>query len=139
MKYAKKISLLLCCAVFVLCLSVPVVATTYLVDYYFKDIPRLGGTQSAITSSTRSEKVTTSVVGTFKGQTGSWLRPYAHLVNSNGVERCDYVQINSNNVIYYSALRNTELHYYYYPEVKSYALEPNKTGLELWYSSDEVR
>lgn len=141
MKHKKKITILLGAIMFV-CLFTPVMAqtrSTSWVYYYFKEIPRFNGVQTAITESTRSLKQTSSEVGSFKGSTGSVLRPSAQLVNSNGNERSEYVEISSNNIIYYSTLRNAEVNYWYYPRVKSNNLEFNITGIELYYSSDKLK
>ena len=141
MKHKKKITTLLAAVMFVSFFT-PVMAqtrSTSWVYHYFVDIPGWGKTQTVITESTRSLKQTTSGVGSFKGSTGSSLRPMAQLVNSSALERSDNITIVQNNVTYYSTLRNAEVNYYYYPRVRSHNFEPNTTGLELWYSSDELK
>lgn len=142
MKYAKKISAVLCACLLLLGFAIPVLAqtrSTSFVYHRFTDVPAIGGGTSVITESTRSTKVTNGGVGTFKAQTASLLRPYAQLVNSNNDPRSDYTQLSSNNTIYYTTLRNAVINYYYYPRVKSHTFELNKTTVELWYSSDEVK
>ena len=141
MKHKNKITILIGAMMFI-CFFTPVMAQTRSLSwvyYYFVDIPAWGKTQTVITESTRSLKQTNSVVGTFKGSTGSSLRPMVQLVNSSAVERSDNTTIETNNVIYYSTLRNAEINHYYYPRARSHNFEFNTTGLELWYSSDELR
>ena len=128
----------------VVCLATPILAANQTrsvnwIFYYCKDIPAGGGIQTVIDASTRSVKQTESSLGTFKGSTGSWFRPKAQLVNSNGEQRSKWTTIYSNDTVYNTTLENAKVGYYYYPRVQSNPSEWNVTGIELYFSSDNLK
>lgn len=132
------------CVFMLACLATPIMAagqtrSTNWIYYYFEDIKPNGGIKTVVAPETRSVKQTTSSYGSFKGSTGSWLRPKAQLVNSNEDQRSTWTTISSNGVIYNTLLQDAKVGYYYYPRVQSHSSEWNLTGIELNFSSDNLK